>query len=105
MATPAPRYVQVTPATLRSGDMLIIGHRRYIVRRTTALPDGYRRVTFATGEHLSAHRSTALAALRPEPSTFLRSTHASPPSRAEIVAQVLAGCALVLTLTLAVVIR
>ncbi|WP_049578064.1 hypothetical protein [Streptomyces sp. SBT349] len=70
MATKAdlgPRRVEVTAATVRVGDVLAIGDRHFVVLHATGLHGGAVRLKFVSGELLSIHRATRLAALRAEP--------------------------------------
>lgn len=93
--------VQVTPETLRAGDVVFIGERPFTVARTAPLGSGGARVSFSGGERFTFPRHASLTALRAEPR---RLRPEQPlPGGTEILAQVLVGCGLVAVLCVAVV--
>ncbi|RKN03667.1 hypothetical protein D7319_31125 [Streptomyces radicis] len=104
------RRVEVTPATILTGDVLTIGERDFIVMSMDHVHGGVK-LRFASGELFAMSRRTTVTVLRADPPglrtrSFWEGTrHRRPPTRAEIVAQTAVGCALVIVLMLAVVIR
>ncbi|RKN10458.1 hypothetical protein [Streptomyces radicis] len=108
------RQVEVDGASIRRGDVLTIGERPFVVLDHASLGDGEFGITFVTGESLSVRKATAMTALRTDvpgmrSRTFWVSrlpAHAHAlPTKGEIVAQVVVGCALVVAIGLAVVAR
>ncbi|RKN05245.1 hypothetical protein [Streptomyces radicis] len=111
---PGIRRIEVEAASIRRGDVLTLGGRPLIVLDHVAVRDGELSISFVSGERLSVNPATSLIALRADaPGLQTRSFWAvrlpdrphEIPGRAEIVAQVVLGCALILTIGLAVVVR
>ncbi|GAB2918575.1 hypothetical protein [Streptomyces mayteni] len=84
---------------VRPGDVITIGGRRCVVTIAERLHNG-SRLRFASGELLALPRSAVLMVARRRPAHRRRHRWAS-----EAVAQVVAGCVLVIVLTVAVVVR
>ncbi|TDC65922.1 hypothetical protein [Streptomyces hainanensis] len=79
--------------------MITVGGRRCVVTIVERLHNG-SRLRFASGELLALPRSAVVTVARPRPAHRRRRRWAS-----DAVAQVVAGCVLVIVLTVAVVVR
>ncbi|MGK5530138.1 hypothetical protein [Streptomyces sp. URMC 129] len=56
--------VEVDASTIRRGDQLLVGGQAFTVQDMSALPQGGKRVQFATGEILTLRPTTVLWATR-----------------------------------------
>lgn len=56
--------VTITAATVRVGDVIVLGGAPLRVLRLSTVPGGHRRLVFFTGEILIIHRRTRLNAVR-----------------------------------------
>ncbi|RBM15862.1 hypothetical protein, partial [Streptomyces sp. PT12] len=98
------RRVEVTPASILTGDVLTIGDRHFKVIARTPVHGGIKLGLTSGHLFVMPHR-TILTIWRADPPglrprSFWEATLRPPqPSRAEIVAQVVVGCALVIAIT------
>lgn len=56
--------VEVTAATVRRGDVIVIGSVPMTIQNLYALPGGAKRIEFADGTVLTLHPKVAVTALR-----------------------------------------
>ncbi|MGW7386693.1 hypothetical protein [Streptomyces sp. NPDC054794] len=56
--------VEITAATVQRGDVIQLGGRAYRVRDLFQLPQGAKQLLFDSGELLTIHARTRLAAVR-----------------------------------------
>ncbi|RKN05518.1 hypothetical protein [Streptomyces radicis] len=100
--------VEVTTASVLTGDVLTIGERHFKVITRTRVHGGIRLGLTSGHLFVMPHRTT-LTVWRADPpglrpSSFWE-TALRQPTRAEIVAQTAVGCALVIVIALAVIAR
>ncbi|RKN08929.1 hypothetical protein [Streptomyces radicis] len=110
MSATDARRVEVTPRTILTGDVLTIGERHFKVITRTRVHGGIKLGLTSGHLFVMPHRTTLTVwradppGLRPR-SFWETALRQPPPSRAEIVAQVVVGCALVSVIALAVIAR
>ncbi|RKN12135.1 hypothetical protein [Streptomyces radicis] len=104
------RRVEVTTASILTGDVLTIGERHFKVITRTRVHGGIKLRLTSGHLFVMPHRTTLTIwradppGLRPR-SFWETALRPPPPSRTEIVAQVVVGCALVIVIALAVIAR
>ncbi|WP_147255681.1 hypothetical protein [Streptomyces sp. PT12] len=104
------RRVEVTPASVLTGDVLTIGECHFKVLTRTRVHGGVRLGLTSGALFVMSHRTTLTVwradppGLRPR-SFWETALRPPPPTQAEIVAQVVVGCALVIVIALAVMTR
>ncbi|RKN05180.1 hypothetical protein [Streptomyces radicis] len=109
-ATDSVHRVQATPRTILTGDVLTIGDRHFKVITRTRVHGGIKLGLTSGHLFVMPHRTTLTIwrahppGLRPR-SFWETALRQPPPTRAEIVAQTAVGCALVITIALAVITR
>ncbi|RBM06924.1 hypothetical protein [Streptomyces sp. PT12] len=104
------RHVEVTTASVLTGDVLTIGDQYFKVMTRTRVHGGMKLGLTSGALFVMSHRTTLTVwranppGLRPR--TFWETAlRPPPPTRAEIIAQVVVGCALVIVIALAVMTR
>ncbi|WP_181727599.1 hypothetical protein [Streptomyces sp. PT12] len=104
------RRVEVTPASILTGDVLTIGERHFKVITRTPVHGGIKLGLTSGHLFVMPHRTTLTIwradppGLRPR-SFWETALRPPPPTQAEIIAQTAIGCALVIAITLAVIAR